>query len=345
MGKGKETTIDTSSHSAAPLSTLKDPASFGPPPKHIAAHGAEVANASAGNDGATGSARKPPSIPRPGPSTQRSTQAPNQDVETRPGVASAARVTPSAPASSSGAGPPQLPPRLPPRRHTQAEHSTSPPPPYEAVPSEEATAQTGYINQAAAGRLGNAGVSVPGLNIGSGGQSPASTGRHPAAPSSQRQMNELSSRFAKMGRSGTPDTDNPRPTNDTTWAQKQSTLKTADSFRRDPPSVSVTDARSAASTANNFRQRHGDQVTAGVDTANVFGQRHGAVGQALHSAAPEEQNQDASNGTLATAVAAKKRPPPPPKKGALSATGTGSAPQSPPAGGEPPPIPLASKPR
>lgn len=39
VGKGKEPTVPAAERTSRPLSTLKDPASFGPPPKHINYHG------------------------------------------------------------------------------------------------------------------------------------------------------------------------------------------------------------------------------------------------------------------------------------------------------------------
>src|ERR1700721_1585318 len=40
VGKGKDPAQEAREHQSAPISTLKDPASFGPPPKHITYRGA-----------------------------------------------------------------------------------------------------------------------------------------------------------------------------------------------------------------------------------------------------------------------------------------------------------------
>ena len=50
------------------------------------------------------------------------------------------------------------------------------------------------------------------------------------------------------------------PARGTTWAQKQAALSTASQFQRDPSKVNSADAHAAFSTANNFRQRHGEEV-------------------------------------------------------------------------------------
>ena len=250
MGKGKSTApLEGPTHSAAPLSTLKDPSAFGPPPKHIAVHGLSAANESAKNGGETGSARQAPPMPA-----------------SRPGA------SPSNPSPSTGAGAPRLPPRLPPRQGAPMEDQASPPPPYHEVAQTGEGAGSSYINQGAASRLGKAGISVPGLGIGGNKQS---SGQSPGTAGSSNNMSDMQSRFSKLGRNSSNDASNPPPAQGTTWAEKQAALKTAQSFRNDPNSVSLSDARGAFSTANNFRQRHGDQVRAGLDAANNLASTEG----------------------------------------------------------------------
>lgn len=114
----------------------------------------------------------------------------------------------------------------------------------------------------------------------------------------------------------------------TTWAQKRAALRTVNDAHRDPSSISLRDARGAASTANNFRERHGDQVARGVT----------ATGELRQGSSVSERVGAA--GGAAAGLAGKKPPPPlPPKRGSLAG---GSVRNS--AGGEPPPLPTSTKP-
>lgn len=392
MGKGKapgsnSQKEDPRDHSSAPLSTLKDPASFGPPPKHAHYYGAEAAAATS---------RLPPTAPTaphksgwgapvPVPSRMsEEAQREEEEAEARrgPPVPYRANTTginpaslpkpptryeqpaePQSPVQRVGARP-TPPPRLPPRQNSNPDvNAPSPPPAYTAVVSPTSqTTQTGQINTGAASRLGRAGVNVPGFNIGSNPGSPPPT-RQPASTS---QQSELASRFAKLGSSSSSPSASPAPASSTgtTWAQKQTALSTASKFQKDPSSVSLSDARSAASTANNFRERHGEQVAAGWKQANGLNQKYGVVDKARgygvggQAAPANEAPQPAfGNGGLDTgvvaqsspslgAVAAKKAPPPkpPPKRQGLSTSSAGSGAS---AGVEeaPPPVPLGTKPR
>ncbi|KAL9081778.1 MAG: hypothetical protein Q9159_007031 [Coniocarpon cinnabarinum] len=383
----KDDIIDTSNHSAAPLSTLRDPASFGPPPKHVAAHGSDAASESVRPSPRMGTTPSIPargSQPSPAKAQTWSPSLPGRQgsEESTPPVPSRAGLSPSpAPGRvqsplSAAAKKPSLPPRLPPRRDTGEEGLESPPPPYEeaaSLPQEQPSAENGYVNRAASSRLGKAGVSVPGFGIGSNTQS--STGTPRASNPSTSQMNELSTRFGKMGRNPSSDAASATPSTGTSWSQKQAAFKTADSFRKDPASVSMSDARSAASTANNFRQRHGEQVAAGVNRANDLNQRYGGgsvsagagAGAAGNTTArqtseypgrqasvedgreededEEEAERRRRESNVPSTVAGKKKPPPPPAKKsslAMGHTGAGGSEQGP---ESPPPIPLASKPR
>lgn len=165
-------------------------------------------------------------------------------------------------------------------------------------------------------------------------------------------MSELQSRFARMSSpsSASPATTAPAPapSQGTTWAQKQAAVNTARSFHKDPSSLSLSDAKSAASTANNFRQRHGEQVAAGAQKASSMNQKYaisdrvggfaGSVGLGGRTnrptPTPPPPPSAANPGPSAAAAAGKKPPPPPPpKKRELG----GTLP--------PPPVPLSSKPR
>lgn len=208
-------------------------------------------------------------------------------------------------------------------------------------------------------RLGAAGVSVPGLGIG-GGSSPK-----PA--NSPSGVNELQSRFSKFGvgsvsgsgsgagaGAGAGSTPSP-PSQGTTWAQKQAALKTMSDFKKNPSSVSLSDARSAASTANNFRQRHGEQVAAGAKTANSLDQKYGVSGKVGgylgnsggsgsgsgidgRAASPAQSHLN-TIGAAAGMLGKKKPPPPPPpkKKPGLGGDAARDA-------DTPPPVPIATRP-
>ncbi|KAI9897602.1 hypothetical protein N3K66_007458 [Trichothecium roseum] len=239
--------------------------------------------------------------------------------------------------------PPSLPPRLPPRTNAG---SASP-----SAPASNNSSSTNLLNQGAVSRLGAAGISVPGLGIGKP-SSPA--GNHsPSPPPPPRRANggstppqpanELQNRFSKIGTS-TPTTEG----GGTTWAQKQAAIRTASNFQKDPSSVSLSDAKSAAGVANNFRQRHGEQVASGVSTANSLNQRYGVanklgVGGPTAQQQDEQQSSPASAMSVVAGLAGKKKPPPPPPKkkpnlGGGPVTAAASTDDA------PPPIPMSTRP-
>ncbi|KAI4140633.1 MAG: hypothetical protein L6R39_005717 [Caloplaca ligustica] len=163
----------------------------------------------------------------------------------------------------------------------------------------------------------------------------------PSPPPAYSLTGELQSRFPDLSTGGqTPD---PR-SQGTSLAEKQAAIKTAQSFRNDPSSVSMSDARNTAATANNFRERHGDQVNAGWKSANAFNRKHD-VGNRLNSFASQgsapsmaDASKNPSSPMLSSPTSLpvhKRAPPPPPQKPSFSG---GSA-------TSPPPVPLSSKPR
>lgn len=249
--------------------------------------------------------------------------------------------------------PPSLPPRLPPRTNSANTVSSSP----AASPTPTGNS---LINQGAVSRLGAAGISVPGFGIGRSSPAAASSPSPPPPPRpgvaapppapARSHMGELQNRFSKLGTSSNNNASAPPPPSEgTTWAQKQAALKTASSFQKDPSSVSFSDARAAAGTANNFRQRHGEQVAAGAKTANNLNQKYGLMEKAqssysrLQGTQGQDQNNDAVTGAASpglASVAGKKKPPPPPPKKKPALIGA-----APPADDEPPPIPMATRPQ
>ncbi|KAN0115104.1 hypothetical protein V8E51_004648 [Hyaloscypha variabilis] len=374
IGKGKDTNAAKAhDHVSRPLSTLKDPAAFGPPPKNVNYHGgAALPNQITPDTGGWGAplskeeiyakqqaeeeaqreaegAAKPkgPPLPFRADTTGLSTA----NLPPPPGRRDGADGrTPPATKPKPG-----LPPRLPPR---QTSNPISSPPTYGTATSEP-DSHKGILNQGSMSRLSAAGVSVPEFGIGQARQSlpplgPSSPSRTPAASSTNSaQLNELQSRFSRLSPSTSAKPES--PSEGTTFAQKQAALKTASAFRDDPSSVSLSDARAAATTANNFRERHGEQVKSGFQTANKLNSKYGiadkvgSYGGITSTQASEPENLQIemrdntiggpANGGPDLSVLGKKKPPPPPVK--RVGLGGPAASQEP----TPPPIPLSSKPK
>lgn len=343
MGKGRDPKAGEASqnHISRPLATLKDPASFGPPPKNVNYHGgAALPNEITPHRGGIGapltpeqveSARRaaqggveeePEEVARPaGPPLPYRADTTGLRTDHLPPPPTAHRNFNGSPApvNDSQQAPkpkPGLPPRLPSRQNTASSvaPATSPPPPaYENVPPKQPSPQPSShfgINQGAVNRLGQAGVSVPGLGIGSHSsstnpwqneksqssiaQSPSPNPAHSSTAPAINQLSELQSRFARMGSTGSntqtqPDTQVPQSTTaqsqpnqqpqPTTWAEKQAALRTASNFHKDPSTVSIADARSAATTANSFREQHKEQISAASIRANQFNKKYNVTGK------------------------------------------------------------------
>ena len=286
---------------------------------------------------------------------------------------------------------PRLPPRLPPRQNSNPGETTpAPPPPYSVAIEQDQPQppQPSFLNQAAASRLGGAGIKVPGLGIGgssspppaappqaqspsiASNQAPNNSWRdQPSSSSSPSTISGLTNRFGSLR---TAATNSPGPSaisqpppplsaspsgggggGGTTLAQKQAALKTAQSFRNDPGSVSMADARATASTAKNFNDRHGEQVASGWKAGTKLNQKYGIAdkvggyaGQSQSPTAAEGARESGgtggaggggSFGSAAAALGGFKKAPPPPPPAARSNTGGSMA--------SPPPVPLGSKPR
>jgi hypothetical protein len=373
MGKGKDTNAQAHDHVSRPLSTLKDPAAFGPPPKNVNYHGGAAlpnqitpdtrglgaplskdeiyAKQRAEEEEAQREAEavakpKGPPLPFRADTTGLSTA----NLPPPPGRRDGADGRTPPPATKPKPG---LPPRLPPRQNS---NPTSPPPDY-TVATTEPDSHKGILNQGSMSRLSAAGVSVPDFGIGKSRQplpppSPASPSRTSAtSPANSAQLSELQSRFSRLSSTTAPKPESPRE--GTTFAQKQAALKTASAFRDDPSSISLNDAKAAASTANNFRERHGEQVKSGFQTANKLNTRYGIADKVGTyggiSSTPEPAslpiemrdnttNGHANSGPELSVVGKKKPPPPPVKRAGLAGAGASQKPV-------PPPIPLSSKPK
>lgn len=364
---GRESTAQ-SSRDATPLSSLRDPSSFAPPPKRILPPPGQ-SQAALTQYGHEEAVDEPPPPPRPyrvdttGLSTSNLPPPPRRADGVSPVHASGSPPPPPYTRSTVGAGakppPPSLPPRLPPRQNTAS--------PVAEVPSRQA----GFLNQGAMDRLGAAGVSVPGLGINGNSGRPAlpppSGGRSSPKPPSPAGsgMSELQSRFGKFGVGGGSNPGSglggaasppPAPAQGTTWAQKQAALKTMSDFKKNPSSVSLTDAKSAASTANNFRQRHGEQVASGVKTANGLDQKYGVSGKVGGYLGNGNESAGGSGAAAvghtvgaqshlntigaAAGVLGKKKPPPPPPPKRKSPVGADDGARD----DAPPPVPMATRP-
>lgn len=288
---------------------------------------------------------------------------------------------------------PRLPPRLPPRQNSHPGETTpAPPPPYSVAieqpqqQPQQQPPQPSFLNQAASSRLGGAGIKVPGLGIGGSSsppppvapqaqspsiapnQEPNNPWRDQPSSSTPSTVSGLTNRFGSLRTAaaspGPSATSQPPPSSaspsgggggGTTLAQKQAALRTAQSFRNDPGSVSMADARATASTAKNFNDRHGEQVASGWKAGNKLNQKYGIAdkvgGYAGQSQPPavEGARESGGNGgargaggggsfgSAAAALGGFKKAPPPPPPAARSNTGGGMA--------SPPPVPLGSKPR
>ncbi|KAJ5286602.1 hypothetical protein N7478_002288 [Penicillium angulare] len=368
MGKGKDPSSDQSEHVAQPLSSLKDPSAFAPPPKHINYHGAAaLPNETTPDRRGLGAplsheqveqqqyiqqqqaaeeeeaAQKPKGPPVPyrvnttGLTTDNLPPPPVRRMDSpSSSTASTGRQNPPIPAKPSGAKPkPQLPPRLPPRNGSPAQDPSPPPPAYSSVPPSPSQ---GYINQGAASRLANAGVSVPAFGIG------GATGTSQASPAaSEKPVNELQSRFSQLrtdsntsSKASQPYVPAPRPMN---------------SDDHLPP-------------AQGFRDRHADKIDFGKKTLggvtsriNTFvDDRKFSANANKRMPRPPGPNSPATNpptpsrsstSTSLEAQARMKPPPPPPKRAEIRAapianSGDASPESSSPA---PPPVPLSTKPR
>ncbi|CAG8979826.1 hypothetical protein HYALB_00002597 [Hymenoscyphus albidus] len=365
MGKGKGSSSDE--RSAPPLHTLRDPSTFAPPPKHVNRYGGtreEGSGAPSTRQEIEYTRReeeeaqreeerntKPPPVPYRMDTTGLSTS----HLPPPPGRrdVSGSREPPAIPGNMPK--PPGLPLRLPPRQNSAPAPSSG-----TREAPREPDSHRGILNQSSLNNLSSAGISVPGFGIGGGRQvlpppAPPARTQSPATsptntPVNNSTINELQSRFSRL--SSQPKAE--APSEGTTFAEKQAALRTAASFRKDPSSVSLSDAKTAAGTANNFRERHGEQVKSGWQSASKLNTKYGVADKvgALGAGAggirtteppppmaPETQNE----GVGPPAGIAKKKPPPPPpkKKVGLAGSPVAASPQE----GAPPPIPLSSKPR
>lgn len=399
IGKGKDPHAAAKDHQSRPLAALKDPDAFGPPPKNLNYHGgAAVPNAitpdrrglyapvsteeiqakEAESRRQEEEAARKQAAP-PVPYRVNATGLDTRNLPKPPVRRLVQEDEAQAPSPVRAKPKPSLPPRLPPRQNSRPNlHAPDPPPTYTAATQQQPTTQRDDFNVGALNRLTKAGVSVPAFGIGSKPQntsaepqspnpwasqsSNTATTRTSPPPPQNTSIGGLQSRFGKLS------TTSPPPSNQgTTMQQKQDALRTASAFHKDPSSVSLSDAKVTASTANNFRERHGDQVAAGGRWAGAMNKKYDVAGKVngytgggaggsntqgqaspaqeavpspwanepsagLAGASPIRENPPvvSRNNTQSPGVSAFKKPPPPPPH----ARQTG-----------PPPVPVGSKPR
>lgn len=366
MGKGKDASDDRSEHISQPLSSLKDPSAFGPPPRHINYHGAgALPNETTPDRRGMGAplsqeqidyqnyqhqqaieaeeeaAQKP--APPPVPYRVNTTGLSTNNLPPPP----VRRLDSPSSGSSASSKPkgPQVPPRVPPRNDSPAT-STLPPPPYSVTTP---SASQGYVNQEATSRLSNAGVSVPALGIEeqNGSSSYTSTARN--------KMNDLQSRFSQMRTDSGSSSPAATPT---------------DRFPR-----TSTNPDSSLPPAPGFRDRHADKIDMGkqklggvTSRFNTFveDRKFSANANKRIPRPPSNYTSPSSPVTparsaapVAPAVPAapepsrapdvqaqaqrKKPPPPPPKRAEIRAPAANASPVS--SASTPPPVPTNTKPR
>lgn len=318
MGKSKSPGAEAAQeHVSRPLATLKDPAAFGPPPKNVNYHGgAALPNEITPHRSGLGAplaqstiidanrasqspqlqeedhpARPPPpALPYRADRTGLKTDnlpPPPVHRDRRDGGVLPPPSRPPAPAAQ-----PRLPPRLPSRQNTTSPVTEEPPPPsYDAVATPQPVGSS-YINQSAVNRLGNAGVSVPGLGIGKQNEpNPWKDERSTSQSSGTNQLSELQSRFSRMNTPSqetgvtSPSTpaqvQSPSQSSLPSWKQSQSAFQTASNLRTNPQKVSLADAQSAAQTAGQaqrsasaFREKHADSIASAQSKAKTWDQKY-----------------------------------------------------------------------
>ena len=357
-GHAKKTeAVATNDHIARPLTSLKDPTAFGPPPKNVNYHGgAAVPNAITPDRRGIGAPLSHDELPGGPGMNEEPDDAWKPPVPYRAnttGLKTEGLLPPPKPTAVGGReieSPATRPkPQLPPRRNLPVIEPSSPPPPYTPGTSSSPPRQS-YLNQSTSSRLAQRGILVPNLGIGASSSPPAQSQEDQTQPAPS--IRGLQNRFGSLT-TNSP-TSSPQQSGGTSFAQKQAALSTASQLQKDPTKVSASDARAAVGTANNFRERHGEEVSQGWKTGQAMNKKYGLAdkmqgyaGNAEAPASPNVSNRaEAEAGQLGrltgqtnalTSVQGfKKAPPPPPPV---------RRPTDPMAARSPPPIPLGSKPR
>ncbi|KAF3395227.1 hypothetical protein DPV78_009058 [Talaromyces pinophilus] len=370
MGKGKDSSKDDrAEHVSRPLASLKDPASFGPPPRRGDSRtSTTTASGIAPPPRGLGAALPPEAIvrepeqvedcgPPPPPLPYRANRTGIDTTNLPPPPVRRTESPVHRPSSASQPRPqPALPPRLPSRNTT----SPSPPPP----PYSEADHSI-QMNQGSISRLEQAGVSVPALGIGRRDSDQSATARG----GMNNQDNELQARFAKMSTPGFRTPQSPYSPVERPPSQRgldntptSPALSRLDTTTRNPAPLPPP------SSTNNFRQRSNEHIETGKQKLTEFNKKH-RITERIGSYFEPQPALTASQGAPQPAPAPppppphpnlsrqgsnididslnKRKPPPPPpptKKTNLRSTPVnvgGGGSESP----SPPPLPLGTKPR
>ncbi|KAF1809486.1 hypothetical protein P152DRAFT_516663 [Eremomyces bilateralis CBS 781.70] len=350
LGKGQDNSSNVNAQAraerqSAPVSSLQDPDTWGPPPRRKDT--GDIASSS----GSTPVARPQQAVPQPSSPEQEAVEEESHQpyrADTtglgtanlpKPPVRRVGATPPSRPARTDATRPkPNLPPRLPPRQNTSSASTTplSPPPAYESLQRQREDG----LNQSSLNSLGRAGINIPELGISSSSKptptlpSPLSTGSPAQSPRSHT-LSGLGSRFSSLKTHDTSDPSDSPATPKPTLTSTSSAFKTATALRNNPSSVSASDARDAATTVHGIQQRHGSQIASGWRKAGEVNERYGVMDRVGRVGAPETTQ---SGGSLALAAGKKAPPPPPKKKMGIGEVDSGG-------GGGPPPVPTGSKPR
>ncbi|KAI2630495.1 hypothetical protein GGS21DRAFT_491995 [Xylaria nigripes] len=216
VGRGDDYSSSNSNHVATPRSSLRDPSSFPPPPKHVAAYQPVVAPTTSSNATVTAPVTSDVALPR---HAQQPQQIEEPLTEPRPyridttGLSTSHFPPPPRPsahshdsttaAQATKAAKPRVPPSLPPRLPARNDINIQSPSYTTTQPASQ-----GYLDQNAINNLGAAGISVPGLGIGgvrtNSPRSLPETRIPPRLTKSSTQVpgygqgDELQARFARM---------------------------------------------------------------------------------------------------------------------------------------------------
>lgn len=363
MGKGKDPNADNQrDHVSRPLASLKDPSSFGPPPKRNGASSISsprttssrslgAASSEGSHQVEEGDDSKP--APPPLPYRANRTGLETNHLPPPPGRNNNNNTSNSfAQPASSPSTRPNLPPRLPARAPAPPSDNEPAPPPY----SE--TDNVAQMNPGAVSRLGQAGVSVPGLGIGGSDGGPSPT----AQTNLNKQVNELQSRFGNMTTSSSQAPGNLQDhvvgsKNGSTYGQSRERLHVD---ANSPSSTSALDTRNTGSGTSNFS----DHFEAGKKKLNAFNQKHKITDrvqsyferppvpvqeQSAPPPPPPHPNLSRQSSTIDVEALNNRKPPPPPppaKKPELQSKSVGSSSTAASTGSpSPPPLPLGTKPR
>ena len=281
MGKNKKPGEAQSEHVSRPLAALKDPSSFGPPPRNVNYHGgAALPNEITPHTGGWGAPMSQTEIERAREAAQG---PPPEEVEEEkpagPPVPYRADRTglqtnhlPPPPVHRNVASPPPvemaqpakpkpgLPPRLPSRQaSTPVPTPASPPPPsYDAVnPAPATTSANGGLNTAAMNRLGKAGVSIPGFGIGknnNNNDATTTTTTTPSNPWSNERSSNTTSPAAPIGSNGLSELQSRFSRMNKTSPAATASDPASAQLQEAPARPSWQQSQSALRTASNFHQ-------------------------------------------------------------------------------------------